>query len=83
MTDSEEPCGAQILGKATLPVASHTQPTCARPVSDRQAQPDWIGGGSESRQTMHAYSIGTKPVAIGDDFEQALQMGSGYDQGML
>jgi hypothetical protein len=23
--------------------------TCARPVSDRQAHPDWIGGGSESR----------------------------------
>ena len=66
MTDSEEPCGAQILGKATLPVASHTQPTCARPVSDRQAQPDWIGGGSKSRQMMHAHSCGSMPEDIGD-----------------
>jgi hypothetical protein len=28
-------------------------------VSDRHAQPDWIGGGSESRQMMqHAASAG-------------------------
>ena len=33
------------------------QSTCARPLSDRHAQPDWIGGGSESRQMMqHAAS---------------------------
>ena len=28
------------------------QPMCARPLPDRHAQPDWIGGGSESRQMM-------------------------------
>ena len=39
---------------------------CARPVSDRHAQPDWIGGGSESRQTMHTHSCGSMPAeAIG------------------
>jgi len=31
-------------------------------VSDRHAQPDWIGGGSESRQTMHTHSIGAMPA---------------------
>jgi hypothetical protein len=38
------------------------QPTCARPVSDRHAQPDWIGAGSESRQTMHRHSCGSMPA---------------------
>jgi hypothetical protein len=27
---------------------------CARPLSPRHAQPDWIGGGLVSRQMMHA-----------------------------
>ena len=44
---------------------STRQPTCARPVSDRHAQPDWIGGGSESRQMMHdMHSCGTLPAAV-------------------
>ena len=30
------------------------QSACTRPLSDRHAQPDWIGGGSESRQMMQA-----------------------------
>ncbi len=29
---------------------------CARPVPDRHAQPDWIGGGSESKQMQHSAS---------------------------
>jgi hypothetical protein len=32
------------------------QSTCAKPVSDRHAQPDWIGGGWESRQMMQTRS---------------------------
>jgi hypothetical protein len=34
------------------------------PLSDRQAQPDWIGGGSEStrRQTMQTHSCGSMPA---------------------
>jgi hypothetical protein len=40
------------------------QPTCARPVSDRHAHPDWIGGGSESRQTMRAHSCGSMPAEV-------------------
>ena len=27
---------------------------CARPLSPRHAQPDWMGGGLVSRQMMHA-----------------------------
>jgi hypothetical protein len=30
---------------------------CARPLSPRHAQPDWMGGGLVSRQMMHAPSL--------------------------
>ena len=52
------------------------QLTCARPHSDRHAQPDWIGGGSASWQMMHALSCGSME-AIGTKIETESTNGSG------
>ena len=65
---------ARLCHVLNIECPSHRYVASARPVSDRHAQPDWIGGGSESRQTMHAHSCGSMPAeAIWDKWTRKMR----------